>query len=156
DHGHGTWQAHHHRRSRRGPDGPSRHQGIPGGRVVLKLQNINTFYGAIQALSDVSVEVNKGESVTLIGANGAGKTTLLMTVCGSPSARSGSVIFEGQAITQQPTHLIMQRGIGISPEGRRVLPDLTVTENLQMGGFFLSKAVIQESLERVYDLFPRL
>jgi len=123
---------------------------------VLKLQNINTFYGAIQALSDVSVEVNKGEIVTLIGANGAGKTTLLMTVCGSPRARSGSVIFEGQDITQEPTHLIMQRGIAISPEGRRVFPDLTVTENLQMGGFFLTKAEIQESLERVYDLFPRL
>ncbi len=123
---------------------------------MLKLQNINTFYGAIQALSDVSVEVNKGEIVTLIGANGAGKTTLLMTVCGSPRARSGSVIFEGQDITQEPTHLIMQRGIAISPEGRRVFPDLTVTENLQMGGFFLTKAEIQESLERVYDLFPRL
>jgi len=123
---------------------------------VLKLQNINTFYGAIQALNDVSVEVNKGEIVTLIGANGAGKTTLLMTVCGSPRARSGSVIFEGEDITQEPTHLIMQRGIAISPEGRRVFPDLTVTENLQMGGFFLNKSDIEEGLERVYELFPRL
>ncbi|HLU00842.1 MAG TPA: ABC transporter ATP-binding protein [Burkholderiaceae bacterium] len=123
---------------------------------MLKLQNINTFYGAIQALNDVSVEVNKGEIVTLIGANGAGKTTLLMTVCGSPRARSGSVIFEGEDITQEPTHLIMQRGIAISPEGRRVFPDLTVTENLQMGGFFLNKSDIEEGLERVYELFPRL
>jgi len=123
---------------------------------VLKLQNINTFYGAIQALNDVSVEVNKGEIVTLIGANGAGKTTLLMTVCGSPRARSGSVTFQGEDITQAPTHLIMQRGIAISPEGRRVFPDLSVTENLQMGGFFLNKQEIEAGLDRVYDLFPRL
>ncbi len=123
---------------------------------MLKLQNINTFYGAIQALNDVSVEVNKGEIVTLIGANGAGKTTLLMTVCGSPRARSGSVIFQGEDITQAPTHLIMQRGIAISPEGRRVFPDLSVTENLQMGGFFLNKQEIEAGLDRVYDLFPRL
>jgi branched-chain amino acid transport system ATP-binding protein len=123
---------------------------------VLKLNNVNTFYGAIQALNDVSVEVNKGEIVTLIGANGAGKTTLLMTVCGSPRARSGSVIFEGEDITREPTHLIMQRGIAISPEGRRVFPDLTVTENLQMGGFFLSRGDIEQGLDRVYELFPRL
>ncbi len=123
---------------------------------MLKLQNIHTFYGAIQALNDVSVEVNQGEIVTLIGANGAGKTTLLMTVCGSPRARSGTVSFEGEDITQLPTHLIMQKGIAISPEGRRVFPDLTVTENLMMGGFFLSREEIEEGLERVYDLFPRL
>ena len=123
---------------------------------MLKLQNVNTFYGAIQALNDVSVEVNKGEIVTLIGANGAGKTTLLMTVCGSPRARSGSVFFEGQDITQAPTHQIMQKGIAISPEGRRVFPDLTVSENLMMGGFFLKRDEIEAGLERVYDLFPRL
>ena len=123
---------------------------------MLKLQNINTYYGAIQALNDVSVEINQGEIVTLIGANGAGKTTLLMTVCGSPRARSGSVTFQGEDITHEPTHLIMQRGIAISPEGRRVFPDLTVTENLQMGGFFLKKHEIEEGLERVYELFPRL
>src|SRR5690606_29276459 len=79
-----------------------------------------------------------------------------MTVCGSPRARSGSVIFQGEDITQAPTHLIMQRGIAISPEGRRVFPDLSVTENLQMGGFFLSKQEIEAGLDRVYDLFPRL
>jgi len=123
---------------------------------VLKLQNIDTFYGAIQALNNVSVEVNEGEIVTLIGANGAGKTTLLMTVCGSPRARSGTVTFKGQDITHEPTHLIMQKGIAISPEGRRVFPDLTVTENLQMGGFFLKKHEIEEGLDRVYELFPRL
>lgn len=123
---------------------------------MLKLQNIHTYYGAIQALNDVSVEVNQGEIVTLIGANGAGKTTLLMTVCGSPRARSGTISFEGDDITQLPTHRIMQKGIAISPEGRRVFPDLTVTENLMMGGFFLSREQIEEGLERVYELFPRL
>src|SRR5690554_4970110 len=79
-----------------------------------------------------------------------------MTVCGSPRARSGSVIFKGQDITHEPTHLIMQKGIAISPEGRRVFPDLTVTENLQMGGFFLSRGDIEQGLDRVYELFPRL
>ncbi len=123
---------------------------------MLKLQNINTYYGAIQALNDVSVEVNKGEIVTLIGANGAGKTTLLMTVCGSPRARSGTVTFQGEDITRSPTHSIMQKGIAISPEGRRVFPDLTVSENLMMGGFFLKREEIESSLERVYGLFPRL
>jgi len=123
---------------------------------VLKLENIHTFYGAIQALNDVSVEVKKGEIVTLIGANGAGKTTLLMTVCGSPRAHSGTVSFQNEDITQSPTHLIMQKGIAISPEGRRVFPDLSVTENLMMGGFFLDRHGIEESLERVYKLFPRL
>ncbi|HLV28846.1 MAG TPA: ABC transporter ATP-binding protein [Burkholderiaceae bacterium] len=123
---------------------------------MLKLQNIHTYYGAIQALNDVSVEVNKGEIVTLIGANGAGKTTLLMTVCGSPRARSGSVTFQGEDITQSPTHTIMQKGIAISPEGRRVFPDLTVAENLMMGGFFLNREEIEAGLDRVYGLFPRL
>ncbi|SHH82875.1 ABC transporter ATP-binding protein [Pollutimonas bauzanensis] len=123
---------------------------------MLKLQNVHTYYGAIQALNDVSVEVNKGEIVTLIGANGAGKTTLLMTVCGSPRARSGTVSFEGEDITQAQTHTIMRRGIAISPEGRRVFPDLTVAENLKMGGFFLGSREIEEGLAHVYTLFPRL
>ncbi len=123
---------------------------------MLKLQNIHTHYGAIQALNDVSVEVHQGEIVTLIGANGAGKTTLLMTVCGSPRASSGTVTFEGEDITQALTHTIMRRGIAISPEGRRVFPDLTVSENLKMGGFFLSSQEIDAGLAHVYDLFPRL
>ncbi|RTZ48178.1 ABC transporter ATP-binding protein [Candidimonas sp. SYP-B2681] len=123
---------------------------------MLKLQNIHTFYGAIEALNDVSVEVNKGEIVTLIGANGAGKTTLLMTVCGSPRARSGTVSFEGEDITHEVTHTIMRRGIAISPEGRRVFPELTVVENLKMGGFFLSAREIDDALDHVYTLFPRL
>ncbi|NYT61071.1 ABC transporter ATP-binding protein [Alcaligenaceae bacterium] len=123
---------------------------------MLKLQNVHTYYGAIQALNDVSVEVNQGEIVTLIGANGAGKTTLLMTVCGSPRARSGTVFFEGEDITQAETHTIMRRGIAISPEGRRVFPDLTVVENLKMGGFFLNTREIEEGVDHIYTLFPRL
>ncbi len=123
---------------------------------MLKLQNIHTHYGDIEALHDVSVEVKQGEIVTLIGANGAGKTTLLMTVCGSPRATSGTILFEDQDITKQHTHDIMRRGIAISPEGRRVFPDLTVIDNLKMGGFFLSKAEIEEGVQHVYELFPRL
>ncbi|MBV6303470.1 ABC transporter ATP-binding protein [Candidimonas humi] len=123
---------------------------------MLKLENVHTYYGAIQALDGVSIDVNKGEIVTLIGSNGAGKTTLLMTVCGSPRARSGRISFEGQDITGDDTHAIMRRGIAISPEGRRVFPDLSVTENLQMGGFFLDKAGVAEGIDHVYTLFPRL
>ncbi|HEU0231009.1 MAG TPA: ABC transporter ATP-binding protein [Burkholderiaceae bacterium] len=123
---------------------------------MLKLENVHTHYGAIQALNDVSIEVNQGEIVTLIGANGAGKTTLLMTVCGTPQASAGRVFFEERDITADSTHMIMRRGIAISPEGRRVFPDLTVSENLKMGGFFLSKMEIHAGLEHVYGLFPRL
>ena len=123
---------------------------------MLKLDNVHTFYGAIQALNGVSVEVNQGEIVTLIGANGAGKTTLLMTVCGNPRAKSGTITFEGEDITQKDTHHIMRSGIAISPEGRRVFKDLTVTENLQMGGFFGDRQAIEAGLEHVYTLFPRL
>lgn len=123
---------------------------------MLKLENIHTYYGAIQALDGVTVEVNKGEIVTLIGANGAGKTTLLMTVCGNPRAKEGRILFEGKDINQKETHLIMRDGIAISPEGRRVFKDLTIYENLMMGGFFLSREEIQSGVEYVYSLFPRL
>lgn len=123
---------------------------------MLSLRNIDTFYGAIQALNDVSVDVQQGEIVTLIGANGAGKTTLLMTVCGSPRAQKGVITFQGNDITQMDTHTIMRQGIAISPEGRRVFPDLTVDENLKMGGFFLKAHEMAEGLEHVYTLFPRL
>ncbi|MGE8518142.1 MAG: ABC transporter ATP-binding protein [Alcaligenes nematophilus] len=123
---------------------------------MLKLDSVSTYYGAIQALDQVSVDVNQGEIVTLIGANGAGKTTLLMTVCGSPRASSGSISFMGEDITQADTHRIMRKGIAISPEGRRVFPDLTVSENLKMGGFFLNRSEIDEGEDHVYKLFPRL
>ncbi|WP_073356621.1 ABC transporter ATP-binding protein [Lampropedia hyalina] len=123
---------------------------------MLQLQNIQTHYGAIRALNDVSIHVNQGEIVTLIGSNGAGKTTMLMTICGSPRATTGKVLFEGKDITRLDTHRIMRDGIAISPEGRRVFPDLTVTENLKMGGFFLGSSAIEEGIEHVFGLFPRL
>lgn len=123
---------------------------------MLKLHNVHTYYGAVQALDGVSVQVGAGEIVTLIGANGAGKTTLLMTICGTPRAHSGRVVFEDTNITEWPTHRIMRSGIAVSPEGRRVFPDLTVAENLLMGGFYRARAELSEGLEEVYELFPRL
>lgn len=123
---------------------------------MLQLAHISTHYGPICAVNQVSLHVNKGEIVSLIGSNGAGKTSLLMTVCGNPRATSGSIHFEGEDITNLSTHHIMQRGIAISPEGRRIFPDLTVVENLQMGGFFLNKPAIETGIEHVFHLFPRL
>ena len=123
---------------------------------MLELRQITTNYGAICAVNNVSLHVNPGEIVSLIGSNGAGKTTLLMTVCGNPRASSGSVWFEGENITNMASHLIMRKGIAISPEGRRVFPDLTVAENLKMGGFFLENAEIDAGMEHVFGLFPRL
>ena len=125
-------------------------------QAMLELRQISTHYGAICAANNVSLQVHQGEIVSLIGSNGAGKTTLLMTVCGNPRASSGSVWFEGENITHLSTHLIMRKGIAISPEGRRVFPDLTVAENLKMGGFFLDKAEIEAGMEHVFKLFPRL
>ncbi|GHD43623.1 L-leucine ABC transporter ATP-binding protein /L-isoleucine ABC transporter ATP-binding protein /L-valine ABC transporter ATP-binding protein [Marinobacter persicus] len=123
---------------------------------MLVLENVHTHYGKIEALHGVSVEVKRGEIVSLIGANGAGKTTLLMTVCGNPQACSGRVLLEGRDITREPTAQIMRSGIAIVPEGRRVFSGLTVEENLHMGGFFNTKSEIRESLDHVYHLFPRL
>ncbi|MDR2838627.1 MAG: ABC transporter ATP-binding protein [Azonexus sp.] len=123
---------------------------------MLKLENVHTHYGAVEALAGVSLEVNQGEIVTLIGSNGAGKTTLMMTVCGTPQASSGRVLFEGQDITRRPTHEIMQQGLSISPEGRRVFPGLTAVENLQMGAFFADRDRIEAGIEHVFQLFPRL
>lgn len=123
---------------------------------MLQLEQVSTHYGAICAVNHVSLHVDQGEIVTLIGSNGAGKTSLLMTVCGNPRASGGRILFEGEDITQMSTHHIMRRGIAISPEGRRVFKDLTVTENLQMGGFFLNKAEIAAGVEHVFKLFPRL
>ena len=123
---------------------------------MLILEDIHTHYGKIEALHGVSVEINEGEIVSLIGANGAGKTTLLMTVCGSPQASAGRVVFEGRDITKEPTSQIMRSGIAIVPEGRRIFSGLTVKENLHMGGFFNTKSEIRKSQEHVYELFPRL
>ena len=123
---------------------------------MLEFKNVSTYYGKIQALHDVSLHINQGEIVTLIGANGAGKTTLLMTLCGDPKPQSGQVLFEGQDITQWQSAKIMRGDIAIVPEGRRIFSRLTVEENLSMGAFFVDKAEQADLLAEVYELFPRL
>lgn len=123
---------------------------------MLQFDNVSTFYGKIQALHGVSVQVNRGEIVTLIGANGAGKSTLLMTLCGTPRAHSGSIRYEGEELVGQDTAQIMRKGIAVVPEGRRVFARLTVEENLAMGGFFTDKDAYDRQLEKVLGLFPRL
>ena len=128
----------------------------PTPRPMLELKGISTHYGAICAVNNVSLHVNRGEIVSLIGSNGAGKTSLIMTVCGTPRASSGQILYEGHDITHTPSHLIRRQGIAISPEGRRIFPALTVVENLQMGGFFRNKVEISDGMEHVFKLFPRL
>lgn len=123
---------------------------------MLSFNQVSAQYGKIQALHQVSLHINKGEIVTLIGANGAGKTTLLGSLCGEPRASQGSIVFEGQDITQWPTAKIMRGDIAIVPEGRRVFSRMTVEENLAMGGFFAARDQYQQRLERVFTLFPRL
>jgi branched-chain amino acid transport system ATP-binding protein len=123
---------------------------------MLTFDKVSTFYGKIQALHGVSMEVKKGEIVTLIGANGAGKSTLLMTLCGSPRAASGSIRYEGEELVGQESCDIMRKSIAVVPEGRRVFARLTVEENLAMGGFFTAKGDFQEQMDKVLHLFPRL
>ena len=123
---------------------------------MLELKELSVSYGSIRAVRGASLTVKDGEIVALIGANGAGKSTLLLTICGSPPASQGKVLFEGQDITGKPTHVIMQCGLALAPEGRRIFPGLTVQENLQMGGFFADQARLETDLERVFGLFPRL
>lgn len=123
---------------------------------MLQVEKLSTHYGAICAVNEVTLHVNRGEIVSLIGSNGAGKTSLLMTLCGTPRASGGKVILEGQDITQLPTHEIMRKGLAISPEGRRVFPQLTVVENLKMGGFFQGKEASEKGVAHVFELFPRL
>src|SRR6201996_1526287 len=123
---------------------------------MLEVRGVATFYGAIQALHGVDLDVGKGEVVTLIGANGAGKSTLLMTICGSPRARSGSIKLEGEEIAGLPTHEIVRRGVAQVPEGRRIFPRMTVYENLQMGAILTDPAHFQNDIDRVFAMFPRL
>ncbi|MEQ6969502.1 high-affinity branched-chain amino acid ABC transporter ATP-binding protein LivF [Pectobacterium polaris] len=123
---------------------------------MLSLHQVSAHYGKIQALHQVSLHINQGEIVTLIGANGAGKTTLLGTLCGDPRATEGTITFDGKDITNWQTAQIMREAIAIVPEGRRVFSRMTVEENLAMGGFFAERDQYQERIERVYDLFPRL
>ena len=121
---------------------------------LLAVEGVATFYGNIPALRGVSLTVNDGEIVTLIGANGAGKSTLLMTICGNPRARGGRIVFAGTDITELPTHEIARLGIAQSPEGRRIFPRMTVLENLQMGA--VAGGSSGADFERVFALFPRL
>ena len=123
---------------------------------MLTFENVSTFYGKIQALHGINVQVQQGEIVTLIGANGAGKSTLMMTICGDPRARAGTIVYDGMDITNMPTHEIIRLGIAQSPEGRRIFPRMTVLENLQMGAQLVDPAHFDDDLRRVYDLFPRL
>lgn len=123
---------------------------------LLKVEAVETYYGNIRALAGVDVEAHKGEIVSLIGANGAGKSTLMMTICGSPQARAGKVIFDGEDITKLPTHLIARRRIAQSPEGRRIFPRMTVLENLQMGAGLDNLKYFKEDVEKVFTMFPRL
>ncbi|GAB0154220.1 ABC transporter ATP-binding protein [Marinobacterium sp. BA1] len=123
---------------------------------MLKLDKVCTYYGKIQALHDVTLEVNRGEILTLIGANGAGKTTLMMTICGDPRAQSGQIMFDGKPIEQLKTSDIMRKGLAVVPEGRRIFPGMTVEENLFMGSFFRSRGEAQAQLDHVLELFPRL
>ena len=124
---------------------------------MLKVENINTFYGNIQALKGVSLEINEGEIVTLIGANGAGKTTTLMSLCGVEKPRSGEILFQGQSIHGLNADKIVSLGLIQVPEGRRIFPNMSVLENLEMGAFLRkNKVIIQQDLNMIMDLFPIL
>jgi branched-chain amino acid transport system ATP-binding protein len=128
-----------------------------GGEVLLQLEDVHTFYGRIEALKGISLEVREGEIVTLIGANGAGKSTTLRSISGLNAPRKGSIVFQGQNITRRPPHEIVELGISQSPEGRRLFPRMSVLENLEMGAFQRkNRAEIREDIDRVYSLFPRL
>ena len=124
--------------------------------AVLALRGVTAFYGAVQALRGVDLDVNQGEIVTLIGANGAGKSTLMMTLCGNPRARNGEIRHEGTDITGMPTHQIMRRGIAQSPEGRRIFSRMTVYENLLMGAHGKPESSLTTEMDQVFTLFPRL
>jgi len=123
---------------------------------LLKLTGVTAFYGAIQALKGVDLEVAPGEIVTLIGANGAGKSTLMMTICGSPHARHGRIVYDGRDITALPTHEIMHMGLAQSPEGRRIFGRMTVHENLLMGAQVVAMRNYAATRDLVFGLFPRL
>ncbi|SLM11681.1 leucine/isoleucine/valine transporter subunit; ATP-binding component of ABC superfamily [uncultured spirochete] len=125
--------------------------------ALLELKNVSTFYGNIHALKSISISVEEGEIVTLIGANGAGKTTTLMSICGITPVRSGEILLKGQNITKVSPNKIVQMGVSQVPEGRRIFPQLTVSENLDMGAFLRrDKEGIKRDMEEVFSIFPRL
>jgi branched-chain amino acid transport system ATP-binding protein len=128
-----------------------------GTTPILEIDDIHTYYGSIHALKGISLTVNEGEIVTLLGANGAGKSTTLRSINGLNRPRQGSIRFQGRDITSVPPHEIVKRGIAQSPEGRRLFPRMTVTENLEMGAFQRKdKSEFKQDMERVFELFPRL
>ena len=125
--------------------------------ALLEVKDLQVYYGVIQALKGVSFEVNEGEIVTLIGANGAGKTTTMQSLIGLIPSHSGSVIFDGKDITKTPCHKIVRSGLTQVPEGRRIFQELTVYENLLMGGFIQNdQSVLKKDIEDIYERFPRL
>jgi branched-chain amino acid transport system ATP-binding protein len=130
----------------------------PGGDgALLRVEDVHTYYGSIEALKGISLEVHEGEIVTLIGANGAGKSTTLRSINGLNHPRRGSIHFRGRDITRDPPHDIVRRGISQSPEGRKLFPRMSVLENLEMGAFQRSdRSELRGDLDRVYSLFPRL
>jgi branched-chain amino acid transport system ATP-binding protein len=123
---------------------------------LLSIKGVSAYYGAIAALKGIDVEVMPGEIVTIIGANGAGKSTLMMTICGTPQAREGSIVFDGRDITHLPTHEIVRARIAQSPEGRRIFPRMTVLENLQLGAALSEPAHFVEDVNKIFRLFPIL
>ena len=126
-------------------------------QIVLSVDDVHTFYGSIEALKGISLEVREGEIVTLIGANGAGKSTTLRSINGLNHPRSGKIVFQGTDVTSMPPHQIVKNGISQSPEGRKLFPRMSVTENLEMGAFQRTdRAEIREDMDRVFSLFPRL
>ncbi|HDY6118504.1 TPA: ABC transporter ATP-binding protein [Pseudomonas aeruginosa] len=124
--------------------------------ALLEFREVDVFYGPIQALKKVSLQVNEGETVSLIGANGAGKSTLLMSIFGQPRAAAGQILYRGQDIRQKSAHYVASNGIAQSPEGRRVFPDMSVEENLLMGTIPIGMDHAEEDMQRMFELFPRL
>lgn len=123
---------------------------------ILEISNLQVFYGNVQALNGVSIEIKENEIVCMIGANGAGKSTLLMSVFGNPQARQGKIVFQGEDITKIPNHQVIYKGISISPEGRRVFPKMSIYDNLLIGANAAEKGYLQEGFDKVYTLFPIL
>lgn len=124
--------------------------------TILKVEDINVYYGSIHAIKGISFEVQEGEVVTLIGANGAGKSTTLNAVSGLLRSKTGSISFLGESLAKVPSHKVVAKGLALVPEGRRIFLQMTVQENLEMGAFTQKGSGIQQDLEMVYELFPRL
>lgn len=124
--------------------------------ALLELEDVHTFYGNIEALKGISIEVEEGDCVTLIGSNGAGKSTTLRSISGLTPPRVGSIRFDGREIGETPPQEIVQRGISLSPEGRKIFPRMSVRENLDLGAYLRRDKDVDQDLDRVFDLFPRL